>query len=155
MSKKYLIICVLLTLIVSFAIPITDAIYKSASGSNKSVPTAEWDVSLNQTGISNNILLQPGGAARTYTLKVRSDSEVDVKYSIVISNIPAGVEVSLNGVDYETPSSNSVTFSNAGQILYSSQARENTHTIYFVSEAGSTNVVNQSVTINVIAEQLI
>ena len=95
----------------------------------------------------------PGVTDTTYTLNVKSLSEVDVKYDIVISNLPTGIEVSLNGVDFYQASNGRIVINNAGIILYSG-SRTNTHTLTFRGVSGASFVNNQEVTINVVAEQL-
>ena len=153
--KKKIILAIVIIGIVSLIIPFTKAKFKSSTAVNKQLATATWDVSLNQTGINNNITLVAGGASQSYTLKVRSDSEVDVVYSIVIGNIPSGVQASINGTDYQTPVDGTVTFTNAGAILYSSQNKENTHTIYLKSSSGTASISNRQLTVDVVVKQIV
>lgn len=136
-------------------IPLSNAIFNSSANSSKTLTTAAWSVSLNQTGISNDISIISGVDTQDFTLKVRSNSEVDAKYSIVIGNIPSGVEISLDGGTYATPSNGTITFTNAGTILYSSNNKENTHTLTFRSNTGTLPVTNRELTVDVIVEQIL
>lgn len=153
MNKKFNIIFALVMLSI-FLIPTSFAIYKSQVSSSSSIVSAEWSVSLEQNGVDSDLTVIPGISTDTYTLNIKSLSEVDVKYSIVISNLPTGVEVSLNGVDFVPESNGTITFSNAGTILYSPTGGTNSHTLTFRGTNSSSFVNNKRVDINVIAEQI-
>lgn len=153
MNKKFNIIFALVMLSI-FLIPTSFAIYKSQVSSLSSIVSAEWSVSLEQNGVDSDLTVIPGISTDTYTLNIKSLSEVDVKYSIVISNLPTGVEVSLNGVDFVPESNGTITFSNAGTILYSPTGGTNSHTLTFRGTNSSSFVNNKRVDINVIAEQI-
>lgn len=156
MKKRTIILIILIIgVIASLVIPMSRALFKNKATSNANLLSAVWNVSLNQTGIDNSISVVSGLNSQTYTLKVRSNSEVDAKYSIVIGNISNGVEVSLDGVNYQTPTNGTVTFTNAGTILYSSANKENTHTIYFRATSGAELVSNRRLTVDVIMEQIL
>lgn len=156
MNKKHTIIVGLSIGIMGLLlIPFSNAIFNSSANSSKTLTTAAWSVSLNQTEISNDISIISGVDTQDFTLKVRSNSEVDAKYSIVIGNIPSGVEISLDGGTYATPSNGTITFANAGTILYSSNNKENTHTLTFRSNTGTTPVTNRELTVDVIVEQIL
>ena len=154
MNKKYkvlIIICGLMLLL----IPASFALFKKQVGGDTSVSAADWSITLEQTGVNNSLTVVPEITETTYTLNVKSMSQVDAKYSIVVSNLPSGVQVSLNGVDFPQVSNGSVTFSNAGTILYNAANKTNTHTLTFRGVNGATFVNNQTVTVNVIAEQIV
>lgn len=154
MNKKIKSI-ILLFVFTFFLIPASFAIYKSQAVGNSALVSAIWNVTLEQTGVNNNLTVVTGGSNITYTLNVKSLSEVDVKYNVVLSNLPAGVDASLNGVDFPPVSNGTVTFNNAGTILYNSQNKTNTHTITLRAANNATIVSNQVVAVNVIAEQLV
>ena len=151
MHNKKIEIAILLCLLLFFSIPSTLGIYKNIASSSKSINTADWDVSLNQTGINGSITTTVGSSNGTdYTLKLVSNSEVDVTYTITVSNIPSGVVVKLNGdASYTTPSNGTATFPNAGVINYTGSSEEVTRTLTFRANSGATLVSNQSVTIDV------
>ena len=150
-------IMIIIAMISVFAVPGSFAIYRSDIDGDNNVVSAEWNVSLQQTGVNNNLTIIPGSVSATYTLNVRSQSEVDVQYDIVISNLSSGVEVSINGVNFTPESSGVVTFSNAGTILHnaSNDNKTNTHTLTFRAANGATYVNNRVVTVNVIAKQFV
>ncbi len=153
MNKKIKTVVILFALAI-FLVPTTVAILKRQTTSNTSLASASWAVTLEQTGIDNNLTVVPETSNATYTLKVKSLSEVDIKYSIVLSNLPTGIEASIDGETYPPVSNGTVTFNNAGTILYSSGKKTNTHTITFRGTTGATPINNQVVKVNVVAEQL-
>ena len=154
MDKKTKVILLIVCLVL-FAIPVSFSLFKKQRNSESSVTSADWSITLEQTGVNNNLTLVPELSTSTYTLNVKSESEVDAKYSIVVSNLPSGVEVSLDGETYPPVSNGSVTFPNAGTILHNAQTKTNTHTLTFRGLNGATVVSNQAVSVNVIAEQIV
>ena len=154
--KRNLWIAIFLIVVAAvFFISPSYAIFKNSASSESGITTADWIVSLEQQGIDNNVRVVPGIENGTYTLKVKSLSLVDVKYDIVISNLPSGTDVSIDGVNYPTVSNGTVTIPNAGTILYSAQEKTNTHTLTFRGASNATPVNNQEVTIDVNISQLL
>ena len=152
MRNKLIEIILLGCLLTVICIPSSFSTYRSMSSTSSSFSTSAWDVGLNQTGISGDVSVMPGGANGTYTLKVVSDSEVNVIYTITVSNIPSGVLVSLNDYNngaFQTPTSGTVTFTDAGTINYTGQREEVTRTLTFKANSGTAAVNNQSLTIDV------
>ena len=150
MHSKQFQIVVMLYLLLAFCIPSSLGIYKKTTVTSGSLTAAKWDVSLNQNGISGNVTATIGNAnGASYTLKLVNGSEVDVNYSITISNIPNGVDVMINGGSYLTPQNGTVTISNAGTINYSSSPVEVTRTLTFRANNGASTINNQQVTIDV------
>ena len=150
MHSKQFQIVILMYLLFAFCIPSSLGIFKYTTSSTNLLTAAKWDVSLNQNGISGNVTATIGNAnGASYTLKLVNGSEVDVNYSITISNIPSGVVVMINGGSYLTPQNGTVTISNAGTINYSNSPVEVTRTLTFKANNGASTVNNQPVTIDV------
>lgn len=135
------------------------AIYKYGVNGISSVGLAEWSVSLDQNGIDNNLTVVPGIADATYTLKVKNLSQVDVKYDVVVSNLPSGIGVSIdsdNNENFVYESDGTATIENAGTILYNAGDKTNVHTLYFRGGVDADEFVNnQPVTVNVIVKQIV
>ena len=128
----------------------TNAQYKSAATGNDEFKTATWDVSLNQDGIDNNVsLISDGSTTQSYTLNVKSLSQVDTEYSIVIDDLPDGVKVSLDDGEYQTTSNGKVTFSNVGIIRGTDDVKEKSYVLTFKAEIGTSDVSDQEVNIDV------
>ena len=81
MTFKSLIIVLMLSLTV---IPLSYAIFKNIVFVDGTLATAIWNVTLVQDGIDNDLTVVPGSSDATYTLNIKSLSEVDVKYSITL-----------------------------------------------------------------------
>lgn len=148
---KILIIVFLLSV---FMIPFSFAIFRSRAAITGSLSLAEWSVSLDQ-GDGEPLVVVPESYEASYTIKVRSNSEVDVLYSIVISNLPSGVEVSIDdGNTYKPQDSNhTITFSDNLAILYTDVNKEKTHTLIFRSTSPAEIVDNREVNIDVKFQQ--
>ena len=156
MHSKKLEIALLIYLLAVFCIPSSLGIFKRAASASSSVTAATWSVELDQTGISPNVTTTIGDANGTnYTLRLVNNSEVDVTYSITISNIPSGVDVKINGGSYQTPTNGTVTINNAGTINYTGSPEEVTRTLTFKANSGATVVNAQQVTIDVDFKQTI
>ena len=152
MRNKKIELLIIACLITVICIPSSFGTYRSISNASSSFSTSVWDVDLNQTGVSGDVTVMPGGSNGTYTLNVVSESEVDVIYTITVSNIPSGVLVSLNNYNngaFETPTSGTVTFTDAGTINYTGQRQTATRTLTFKANSGTSPVNNQSLTVSV------
>ena len=153
-NKRIKVILVIVGLVL-LLVPISFALFKKMVTGTTSIAAADWSITLEQDGISNSLTLVPELSTTTYTVNVKSESEVDAIYSIVVSNLPSGVEVSIDGVTYPPVSNGSVTFPDAGTILHNAQTKTNSHTLTFRGLNGATVVSNQAVSVNVIAEQIV
>ena len=120
---------------------------------NGSIAAAEWNVSLNQTGINNSLEVIPNSLNASYTVKVNSNSEVDVIYDIVVNYVPEGVQVKLDDSNFQTPTAGTVTFSNAGTIAFADANKEKTHTLTFKALTTATASQNNTVGVDVIVRQ--
>lgn|GEM_PF-1434745 len=121
---------------------------------------AAWSVDVSSSD-DNNMTLDAGKDAQTYSLLVTNNSEVASAYSIKVSNIPDGVKVGLDIAsgadltDLETPVDGVVVLANTGGDLgYEAPDNVRTHTLTLVAEA--TAAITQSsvgMTIEVLFEQ--
>ena len=152
-KSKISILFMVIIFVLIVGIPFSKAIYKNTTTATKPLSISVWDVELNQTGISNNILLVTGGDTKTYAVRVVSNSEVDTEYSIVVSNIPTGVQVALDEGSFVTPTNGSYTFTDAGEILYSSQTKENTHLLKFKA-LSSAQIGSNTISVDVVIKQM-
>ena len=154
MNKKNILIVLLLLLLSTTIIYETYSIYRKENNGGASLRASIWNVELNQEGESGNIDLVSGTNNQDYILKIESTSEVDVSYKIEVSNVPTGVEISLDGGNFKpSNSSNKIIFDNAGKILYTDTNKEKTHTLTFKSNLGTQVENNRKIKIDVIAQQ--
>ena len=157
MKRKWIIsIAVIISLLLVFFVSSTFAIFKKSVATNNRISLASWDVHLNQTGVNNSLTISHGIQEASYTLNVYNESQVDVRYSIVISNIPDGVEVAIDDDNnYQAPQNGTYSVADVGTILYSDLDHTNTHTIYFRAASNATPVNAQTVNIDVIIKQIV
>ncbi len=128
----------------------TFALLRSSTNGSSSIKTATWSVTRNQSQSGDSIEIIPGITTDSYTLTVQSNSEVDVIYSIIISNLPTGVEVDLdNSGNYITPTSGTVRISPAGTINYNDSTKTKNHTITFRATNSAIPVLDQEINIDV------
>ncbi len=156
LHKNILLTILVFVLTALFFVPPTYSLLREESSSDSSIASAEWIVTLEQDGVNNNVTVVPENATGTFTLNVKSLSMVDVTYDIVISNLPTGVDVSIDGINYPPVSLGTVTFTNAGTILATSQNKINTHTLTFRGTDGSlyvNNSISRVVNVDVYVQQ--
>ncbi len=153
--KKRIIIITFGILLILFVVPITYAIYKDIVLGNGNLTLATWDVTLNQSNVNNHlsIISEPNEMIASYKVKINSNSEVNIVYSIVVDNLSSGVSVSLDGVNYELGNNNKVVFSNIGTIPYNDATKSREHTVYFKAATNVDYVSNREVNINVETRQ--
>ncbi len=142
----------LVGLLLFIRIPFTFGIIKSSSYIPSSVNTADWNVSVSSNSSNTMQLTANNSGTASYQVVVTSSSEVDTNYSIIVRNLPSGVQVKLDNGDFE-PYSSTVTFSNIGTILYGANPNTATHTLTFKANNGATIVSNQQVSVDVEFEQ--
>ncbi len=153
-NKKIMKIVIIVAILSLFIIPATWALYRTSINANSTLALATWNVSLVQTGVNDHLTIVPNGATATYAVNVKSLSEVNVKYDIVISNLPTGVEVKFGDEqNYRQASNGTITISNAGTILYTDETKTKTHTLTFRAVNGATIINNQEVDIDVVIQQ--
>ena len=129
MKKKNLIVIALVFLVAIsvYLVPKAVAIFRSSASGTGDIELAKWEVSLNPDPADNSMDLVSGVTNDSYTLTITSLSEVDIDYTIVVDNLPDGVEVKLDAGTFQTPTNSKVTFSNAGSILYNDSSKVKTH----------------------------
>lgn len=156
MKKKMLIIVILVSVLSFFVIRASYALYRNVVNPNGSIATATWNVTLNQDNEEKNLSIVAGdeNSTASYNVNITSTSEVDIIYSIVVDNIPAGVEVKLDDGEYQTPSSdNQIVFSDVSTINYASENKTKTHVLTFKAESNTEEVLDEEIDITVVARQ--
>ena len=147
---------IIIAIIALLAITSTYSIYRGVVLTNGTLSLATWSVTLNQEGVNDELTIVPVNSNDTYELNITSTSNVDIKYTIVISNLPTGVQVTLdNGTPVSQDNNNKITFSDAGTILYNDVNKTKTHILTFSAVANTTPVNSQTVSIDVIAKQIL
>lgn len=137
----------LVWLLVFFCIPSSFGIIKSSASLPSTFNASDWDVSVSSSS-SSTMQLTANSSTATYNIVVTSTSEVDTNYSIIVRNLPSGVQVKLDNGNFE-PYSSTVTFPNVGTILYGANPNTATHTLTFRANNGATIVSNQQISVDV------
>ena len=129
----------------------TFAKYVGVISSSTSQQIAKWDVSV-ENDPNTNLEVVCGNVSQNYNLTVTSLSEVGVKYSVILSNVPSDVLVKIDDGSYVSGVNGVVTFNDVG-IIYTSDSVKN-NIITFYSELGCNALTNIDVTIDVKFEQI-
>ena len=129
----------------------TFALMRASGSVNGSINTSTWSVTRNNSQSGDSINVYKGGATDSYTLTVQSNSQVDVLYKIIISNLPSGVEVDIDNTGYLTPTaSGTLTIENANTVInYGDSTKTKTHILTFRATNGAQLVTNQKIDIDV------
>ncbi len=135
----------------------TFAMFRKTSLGTGTLDTATWNVTRSQSQSGDSIDIYPGGATDNYILIVQSNSEVDVTYKIIISNLPSGVEVDLdNSGHYYIPTDGTLTIQTANTVInYNDDIKTKTHTLTFRATSGASLVAEQEIDIDVEFKQKI
>ena len=138
------------------ALATTFAIYRKASSGSGSLDTSTWSISRSTSQQGDSIDVIAGTNEDTYDLTVTSGSEVDVTYTIILSNLPDDIQVKLDNGSYNTPDSvtHKITIL-GGTINYNDSVKTKTHTLTFRALSGATPVTAQSINIDVEFKQTI
>ena len=129
----------------------TFALMRSGTSGSGSLDAATWSVTRNYSQSGDSIDIYPGGATDSYTLTVQSAAEVDVLYKIIISNLPAGVQVDIDNTGYLPPDANgNLTIENANTVInYNDAVKTKNHILTFKATAGASLVTDQEIDIDV------
>ena len=131
----------------------TKAIFRTSAVTQGNVVTANWNVGMTE-GTDNELsVISKEMKSDSYTFKVSSNSEVDVTYKIVLTNVPAKVLVKLDNGSYQGTDTGTITIDPAGTILYSDTEKEVTHTLFFKALEGATAVTNLEIGMDVVISQ--
>jgi hypothetical protein len=145
-----IIMCILLVFFVSNSL----AIFKTQAAANTEVPLATWNVSLTPDA-DDDLVVIPGVSEDTYTLSVTNQSQVDIRYSIILSNLPNGVEVAVGDGAYQPVSNNTVSFADVGVILFNDSTQTKSHVIHIRGGSNPTYVTAQTVNVSVLVKQVV
>ena len=154
MRKKIIVILLLPVLIlVTFCAMKTFGLLRSSGSATGSLITAEWSVSRNQSESTDSIEVIPEMSTDTYNLTVTSSSEVDVKYTVIVSNLTVGVEVQLDDGTFQTPSNGTIRLTKnggvTGTINYNDDPKTKNHTLTFRAISSAQTVSDREIDIDV------
>ena len=149
-NKSLKPIIFLIMLIIAFCAVQTFAILRKSKSGSGSIDTATWSVTRSVSESTDSIDITKGTTTDDYLLTVQSSSEVDVIYSIIINNLPLGVEVDLdNSGNYRIPDNGTLIISPAGTINYNDATKIKNHTLTFRATNSATPIENHEIDIDV------
>lgn len=152
LKKKYAIFfSISLYIFCSSLIINTLSKYDNSVNKTETIDVARWSVSAVLPNDTLNIVA--GNGAQNYNLSVTSTSEVANTYSVIISNLPSDVSVSIDGGNYVSPINNVVEFTNAGSFQANDNQTTKNHILSFQSNLSAAEVINRQVDIDVIFSQ--
>ena len=147
------IVFITILFLVMITIPASIALLrKSASGSG-TLRAAIWDVDLTEDDDNSLEVIRGELSNDRYTFVVSNDSEVDVVYKIILSNVPNNVQVKLDNGEYQSPTSGTITIDPAGTLLYSAGGSEQSHTLTFKAMNNAALVNNAQLQLDVVISQ--
>ena len=138
-----------------FVIKGSFALYRNVINPSADIAAATWSVTLNQSGVNNNLAVVAGdeNSTASYTVNVTSTSQVDVIYSIVVEDIPEGVKVKLDDGEYQTPTNGQVIYVDVSTINYTDVNKTKSHILTFKAESTATAALQEEININVVTRQ--
>ena len=155
-KKKFItFLFVYLFLFTSYFSTITLAKYVGRINRSGTMAVAKWEVSLDTSDNSSNVLNMIIGNDNTnasYILKITSLSEAKASYSIVLSDLPNGLVAKLDDGTYKQKVNNKITFDNAGYINADAESIK-THTLTFGVLIDSDTISESEINIDVIFNQ--
>ena len=127
--------------------------HTTVSNNSEEIAIAKWEVSLDESESSDTLNIVNGNATQNYIVKLTSNSDVGAYYSIILTNVPNNVRVSLDGGTATAPTSNSIAFEDVGLINVTDTQKTKQHTLTFSASVGSGSINNNQIGIDVIFRQ--
>lgn len=126
--------------------------YATTSAGGDSARVAKFSVTAEADSTNPaDIALSAENTSGTYKFTVTNDSEVLVKYSVIVSGVPNGVTVKLNEGTAQTPASGELTLAGE-QITFG--GTKDAELTFALAENVTENVDLTEVTVNVLVEQV-
>ena len=129
--------------------------YNSSIGISGERSVSIWNVNIDTSDNgSDNLNIVSGNLSASYIIKVSSLSEVSTTYSIILTNVPNGLEVKLDNGSYQTVVNNTVQFNDVDMFLVSGNISEYTHVLSFNDPLNTSNSGLSSIDIDVVFNQI-
>ncbi len=151
--NKFIILAIAILLLLILSSPPSAALLKRTINGEGTVRTSTWGVSMEEDDNTEISIINSEYKDGTYTFTVSSNSEVDVDYSIIISNIPTGVRIKLDDGEFKGTSTGTLTYENIGTILYTDSPKEKEHTLTFKALSSAAPVEDWEISLDVVMNQ--
>lgn len=158
LKKKFVIFFSLyFILLISYLVSFTFSKFTSSINKTSTLEVAKWDVSISgESNVSLNVIsgnTTENLETQSYILSVTSVSEVSSKYSIKISNLPDGVQISIDNGEILTSNNNEIEIEDVGSFMANDLNTTHNHTITFMALDSVEETINQQIDIDVIFTQ--
>ena len=150
--KKRVLICLFLCLILltSYVTMYTLSKYMKVINKSGETSVAKWVVSLDTAeNVSDTLNVVAGNTTQEYKIKVTSTSEVASNYSVILLNIPDGVQVSIDNSSFVSAQDNKIKFNNVGSFNVNEENTSKEHILTFRAPLGTSSVTNNGIDIKV------
>lgn len=149
-KERIIIFVVVYLIFLSFYFSVnTLAKYTGTVSGTGDTQVAKWEVSATSNSASTMNIIA-GNDTASYEIKVTSTSEVGCGYSIVLSNVPTGVQVKLDDKAPVTVGNDkTVTFDRCGHFDANRPGVVNTHTLVLKADITIPPVSNNAMSIDV------
>lgn len=116
---------------------------------------AKWDVQLDTSTSSNVINLISGNSTnqQNYILSITSQSEVGVDCSLSVTNLPTGIQLSIDNQATFTESNNTIYVSNFSYFNANDQNSTKNYILTFIAPIDVSAISNQQIGIDVSCKQ--
>lgn len=129
-KKKYIIfILAYLTILSSYLTMNSLSKYSYRNNLSSSKEIAKFEVDFESGDNPDKISIKADNSLNNYYFTVKSKSEVFVSYNVIVSNIPDGVNVSIDNGSLVTPINGVATFNNVGSFSASNQYQTREHSL--------------------------
>lgn len=155
LKKKFVVfLCLYGLFFVMYFSVVSFAKYTSSVNKSGSIGVAKWDVSVagSDSQTLPQITIGDASTYQTYNLTVTSLSEVGLTYSLVLSNVPDDVVITIGGVDY-TPANGNITVPNLGSID-AGDTTNKVHAMTFSVPIDSDQITSETMDIDVVFTQV-
>lgn len=155
-KKKFVIfLFIYFTFFTSFFTMRTLSRYISVVRTDGEKTIAKWDVVVgNENTDTINLVAGNNTSTQNYILSVTSNSETKVGYSIILSNVPNDILVSIDGGSNVSPTNNKVEFSSSNFVILATDTNKTKqHTIKFTAPIDAAVRTNRDISVDLIFTQ--
>ncbi len=156
LKKKFVVFLSLYAIVfISYFSMTTLAKYTGLLNKNDSISVAKWNVDV--VGEDNKTLptmtIGKSSTYQDYNLSVTSTSEIAINYSVIISNVPSGVEVQVDDDIIYKERYNSIIIENLGFFDAEDTNKTHNHKFTLIVPLGIDAIDNETISIDVIFKQ--
>lgn len=159
LKKKFVVFLSLYAMFfISYFTLTTLSRYTSLLYMNANVSVAKWDVSIagEDEKKLETMFIGNSSTYQSYELSVTSKSEIAIKYSAIITNVPNGVQIQVdNDAIYSAPiGSNTITIEELGGFNLEDENKTHNHKLTVLVPSGVEPFENKELAIDIVFTQV-